>query len=177
MCRPLIAYARLSGALHAAGDIDGAIDAIRKASEIASTFAPGRLSYYAAVKAQLLLAYGDLDAASHWMQESGLGIDDELDLGRMPEYQMLARVLTAQGRPDEAAALLARTQSVAENAGAMHYVIKGALLQAKALYREGKVDRALFFSRVRGRVLGRALCQGGRGSWGDPRAPYRDARG
>jgi LuxR family maltose regulon positive regulatory protein len=99
------------------------------------------------------LAQGNLTSASRWVQESGLRADDELDYQDVDGYSVLARVLIAEGRLDEASGLLARFAEMTEAAGAMGHVIEALVLQALVLQAQGKQDQALV-------TLARALALG-----------------
>ncbi len=136
-------YRRLARALQAIGDADDALDAIHKARQAASGLSPWFGAHMAAHQARLWLAQGNLTAASRWAQESGLSVDDELSFRDVSEYSVLARVLIAQGRLDEALGLLARLLKMTEAAGAMLVVIQVLVLQAMALQVQGEVDQAL----------------------------------
>ncbi len=59
-----------------------------------------------AVRAQVDLAQGSLAAAAHWADTCGLSTQDDLSYVREREYLILARVLIAQGRNDQARHLL-----------------------------------------------------------------------
>ncbi len=59
-----------------------------------------------ALRAQLDLAQGSLAAAAHWADTCGLSTQDDLSYVREREYLILARVLIAQGRNDQARHLL-----------------------------------------------------------------------
>ena len=66
-------------------------------------FAPHLLPHAAAVQAQLELAQGNLAAAIHWADSSGLSTNDEdLRYPREGDYLALARVRIAQARDDPA---------------------------------------------------------------------------
>jgi LuxR family maltose regulon positive regulatory protein len=138
-----LGYRRLARALQAIGDADGAREAMQKARQAASDLSPWFGALMAAHQARLWLAQGNLTPASHWAQESGLRADDELDYPHMDGYSVLARVLLAQGRLDEASRLLTRLVEMAEAVGAMSYVIETLVLQALALQAQGKEGRAL----------------------------------
>jgi LuxR family maltose regulon positive regulatory protein len=136
-------YRSLARALHAVGDTDGAHEAIRKARQLASGLSPWFGAHMAAHQARLWLAQGNLTRAFQWAQESGLKADDAPDYQHMAEYGILARVLIAQGKLDEAQGLLARLLEVAETSGAIMVVIWILALQASALQAQGEVDQAL----------------------------------
>src|SRR6266511_1605573 len=96
------------------GDPAGALEAIDEAEGVAPS--PGvatLLNPAPALRARLLLARGELAAAARWTRRRGLGADDQPSYPREPEYLVLARVLLAQDRPDQALALLERLHTAA----------------------------------------------------------------
>jgi LuxR family transcriptional regulator, maltose regulon positive regulatory protein len=101
--------ATLAWIRQAGGDAPGALDAIEEAGRVAASPTLASLVTPApAQRARLLLAQGDLAAAARWTDERGLGPDDQPSCPREPEYLVLARVLLAQGLPDQALGLLGR---------------------------------------------------------------------
>jgi LuxR family maltose regulon positive regulatory protein len=98
-----------------------------------------------------------LNKASHWAQQSGLGIDDELNFLHELAHIILARILVALGRaaPDaphltNAQYLLNRLLETAASAGWLGKVLEILVLQALAYQAQGQTGDAL-------RTLGRAL--------------------
>src|SRR6266571_2544815 len=92
---PLAAgLATLAWTRQAGGDPSGAFDAMGEAERAMPGPAVGLINPVPAQRARLLLARGDLAAAARWIQERGLGPDDEPDYPREPEYLVLARALT-----------------------------------------------------------------------------------
>ncbi len=138
----ILGYSFLTGALLANGDTVGALDVIREAKQIASDVSPRYSDFIAVREARVLLAMGDVAAATHWIRESGLNVDDD-PCRPIPRYIFLARVLIAQAQFEEAIRLLARLLEMAEVSGAMGYVIGISILQAVALQGAGKSDQAL----------------------------------
>jgi LuxR family maltose regulon positive regulatory protein len=136
-------YRRLARARQSVGDTDGALEAIEKARQAACSLSPWFGAHMAAHQAHLWLAQGNLAAASQWAQESGFSANDELNYRCRNEYTVLARVLIAQGRLDEASRLLARLLEMAETAGAVTHVIETLVLQVLALQAQGKDGQAL----------------------------------
>ncbi|MFC2030093.1 LuxR C-terminal-related transcriptional regulator [Chloroflexota bacterium] len=141
----------LARVLQASGNADGALSAIQEGRQIASSVSPWPGLRVAAEQARLSLAQGNLRAASRWVQESGLGIQDKLSFQHLFRYVALARVLIAQGALHEALQLLARLLEVAEAAGANGYAIEILVLQAMGQQAQRKIDPALT-------ALERALC-------------------
>jgi hypothetical protein len=99
---------------------------------------------------------GEVAAAARWVEERGLGPDDEPGYLREPEYLVLARVLIAQDRPAQALALLGRLHTAADAQGRTGSVIEIAALQALALAATGEEDAAGTASSLRS-VFGRDL--------------------
>ncbi|HZD71992.1 MAG TPA: tetratricopeptide repeat protein, partial [Actinomycetes bacterium] len=106
--------ATLAWIRQAQGDPAGALEAMGEAERVApSRGVASLLNPAPALRARLLLAHGELAAAAGWTQERGLGAGDEPSYPREPEYLVLARVLLAQDRPDQALALLGRLHGLA----------------------------------------------------------------
>jgi LuxR family maltose regulon positive regulatory protein len=94
-------------------------------------------------RARLLLAQGKVDDAAHWCAERGLSVEDEPSYLREREHLVLARVLLAQDKPDQALRLLERLREEAEAADRAGSVIEILALQALALWAKGKKERAV----------------------------------
>jgi LuxR family maltose regulon positive regulatory protein len=100
---------------HASGNAAGALDAIAEAEQIGpSSQVAELLNPVPAKHARLLLAQGDIAAATLWTEERGLSADDGPTYPREPAYLVLARVLIADGASDRALSLLARLQDDAK---------------------------------------------------------------
>jgi LuxR family maltose regulon positive regulatory protein len=140
----------LAGTLQAIGDTKGALEAIRSAKEAARKLSRRFLGLVEASEARLRLAQGDLAAAIGWTQRRGLRADDHPAFQERLQYVTLARMLVAQGRPDEALRLLARLLAVLEAAGAKGYVVETLVVQAVSFEAKGRHRQALT-------ALGRAL--------------------
>jgi LuxR family transcriptional regulator, maltose regulon positive regulatory protein len=109
------------------------------------------------VHTQVELAQGNLAAAIHWADTSGLGARDEMSYSREQEYLTLARVRIAQGREtqtgpflSEALVLLERLLEDAEAKMRMRSVLEVLLLRALALQAQEDYAGAMT-------ALGRAL--------------------
>ena len=136
-------YVYLAEVLRATGDIAGALKVVQKAKQVAGGVSSWFDIIIATTEARLRLAQGDVGAASRWAQRMGLCPDCEIKVGRHKGCYILARILVAQGRLDEALDLLARLLKVAEAAGAMGNVIEVLVLQALACQAQGEIDQAL----------------------------------
>ncbi len=149
LCRQFVYLTPLSTGLatlalirQATGDPVGALTAIREAMLVAPG-PPGLHNPVPARQARLLLAQGDLAAAAGWAQDCGLSADDEPDYPREQGYLVLARVLLAQGRPDQAQALLDRLHSAAATQGRIASTIEIDALGALALAARGELAGAI----------------------------------
>jgi ATP/maltotriose-dependent transcriptional regulator MalT len=136
--------ATLGWVRQAQGDPAGAMDAMEEACRVAPS--PGvasLLNPVPALRARLLLAQGGLAAAAGWTKARGLSPDDEVSYQREPEYLVLARVLVAQDRPDQALGLLERLHALAASQGRTGSLIEIQALQALALQASGDEPAAL----------------------------------
>ena len=134
----------------ATGDPAGALEAITEADQAAPGPA-GLLNPVPARRARLLLAQGDLPAATRFAQDNGLGPDDEPDYARESGHLVLARILLAQGRAGQALALLDRLYAAAvaqDRTGSL--IETGAL---RALARAASGDEAGAVTALAGALL------------------------
>jgi LuxR family maltose regulon positive regulatory protein len=88
-------------------------------------------------RARLWLARGEVAEAARWTEQRGLAPNDEPSYPREGEYLVLARVLLASHRPDQAAGLLGRLHDLAVTQGRTDSVIEVRALQALALAASG----------------------------------------
>ena len=137
------AYGAMARMLQTMGDVDGAVDAIQQAKQVATDLPASAIALITAWEMEMRLAQGNAAAAWRWAQASGLSIDDEILFYRYQEYRTLARVLIVQGELGDALTLLRRLLEIAETAGAMGRVIQALVLQSIALQAQGQVDQAL----------------------------------
>ncbi len=143
LCRQFVYTPPLAGGLatlamirQATGDLAGALEAITEADQ-AAPGPVGLLNPVPAQRARLLLAQGDLPAATRFAQDNGLGPDDELNYAREPAYLVLARILLSQDRPRQALALLDRLHAAAVAQGRTGSLIETGALRALALAATG----------------------------------------
>ena len=112
---PLLAgLAILAWIRHVQGDRAGAMEAIRDAERVElSPTVVALLNPMPALRARLLLAHGEVDAAARWVQERGLDADDDPTYPHEREYLILARLLLAEQAPSRALRLLERLHAPA----------------------------------------------------------------
>jgi len=138
-------YFSLARVRQAQGDAEGAQDAIQKAMRLAEQFDAARWDDWlvALEQARLWLAQGNTGAAKRWVEERGL--DTEIDPARPADEEdavsqhlrkykhlLLARVLLAQDRQEDALSLLESLQQQMEREGRTGMVIEILLLKALA---------------------------------------------
>jgi LuxR family maltose regulon positive regulatory protein len=135
---------RLSRLRQARGDLDGAVEALRRAEDAIAghTVTPTTVSTIAARWPRLWLAMGDLAAAEGWMAQQALDLE-QLDALRTIEYLSLARVLLVQERWDEASALLEWLLADAKERGNRGVRIEALVLSALALQAWGDMGQAV----------------------------------
>jgi LuxR family maltose regulon positive regulatory protein len=128
----------------AQGDEAGALAAMDEAGQVGASWdVASLLNPVPAQRARLLLAQGEVAAATRWTEERGLDADDEPSYPREPEYLVLARVLLAQDRPGPAVELLERLHAAAAAQDRAGSLIEIGALRALALAAAGEEDAAV----------------------------------
>jgi LuxR family maltose regulon positive regulatory protein len=145
-----VAQARLEQAL---GERERALSTMDAFMQLARerNYASFLVASGAAVRAQLELMQGSVEAARRWANNCGLSAyDAELGYPREQEYLILARVLIAQGRNDraepflqDAMYLLDRLLADAEAKARMGSVLEILIVRSLALFTQGDQQRAL----------------------------------
>jgi LuxR family maltose regulon positive regulatory protein len=92
---------------------------------------------------RLWIAQGNLEKASHIVQESGITIKDEISFVREPEFLALLRLLLAQGDYDASLVLSRRILKKAETARQIGRIIEVLVLQALIFEGRKELDQAL----------------------------------
>jgi LuxR family transcriptional regulator, maltose regulon positive regulatory protein len=129
---------------HAQGDRVGALEAVAEAERVGvSPSLIGLLNPLPVVRARLALANGEVGEAARWVQQRGLGADDEPSYPREGEYLVLVRVLLVQQAPEQALGLLQRLHTLAAAQGRAGSVIEARALQALARSAGGDQAGAL----------------------------------
>jgi LuxR family transcriptional regulator, maltose regulon positive regulatory protein len=143
--RPLAAgLAILARIRQALGDPAGALEAIGEAEQVG--LSPQMTALFNPVpmqRARLMLIQGEIVEAARWTAERGLGVEDEVSYLREREHLVLARVLLAQGKPEQALRLLEKLREQAEAAGRTGSEIEILALQALALWATNEKERAV----------------------------------
>jgi LuxR family maltose regulon positive regulatory protein len=150
-CRQVIELTELDVALvvvawirQAMGEADAALAAMEEACRTyprADVFA---LAYPAwSERARLLLGLGRVEEAARWTQEQGLTAQDEVSYLREGDHLVLARVLLAQSRPEQALGLLERLDALADSQGRTGSLIGIRALRSLALQAAGDHQAAL----------------------------------
>ena len=157
----VLGYTALARLLQARGNSRAALATLDALAQLAEQrhFAPHLMTQGAAVRAQLELAQGNVAAAIHWADASGLSTeDDDLPYPREGAYLALARVRIAQARDNpsgsflqDALRLLDRLLLDAEAKARMGSVLEILVLRALALEAQG--DRASALSTLERALL------------------------
>jgi LuxR family maltose regulon positive regulatory protein len=127
------------------GDMAGAEEIIHKMEDIAREHhvPPWITNLVAAWQARIWLAQNKLDAASQWVGDRGLDLDEDPTSLREAECMVLARILLAQGCLEEAATLLQRLHQAPETGGHTSRVIEILMLQALVSQAKGDTTQAM----------------------------------
>jgi LuxR family maltose regulon positive regulatory protein len=142
---PLVAgLTTLAWIRQAQGDASGALEALAEAERVGlSPTVVALLNPAPATRARLALARGEVTEAARWVQDRGLGPDDQPSYPWEREYLVLARVLLADHAADRALGLLERLHTQAVAQGRTGSVIEIRALQALALQASGDQAGAL----------------------------------
>jgi LuxR family maltose regulon positive regulatory protein len=143
--RQAIGYAMLAQLEHAQHRPQKAQEAIGLAERLLNEYhlLPRYAVWVKHVLIRLWIVQGDLEKASHLIQQSGIGIDDEIPYLREPEYLVLLRVLLLQGDYDAGLTLSERLLHQVEAAKRMGRVIEILVLQALVFQGKKEIDQAL----------------------------------
>lgn len=148
-------YLVLAEVYQSLGNRAGVEEAMRRATQTAAALSDWYRELLSALQAQLWVNEGACAAARRWLQQSGLGVKDNVIFLRNQEYRVFARVSIlcadkdvtgAAPRPAAVAdilGLLDRLLALVEQAGATGIVIEILLLKALAQRIQGETDLAL----------------------------------
>jgi LuxR family maltose regulon positive regulatory protein len=127
------------------GDEVGALEAIGEAERVLpSPDTVVDLIFPVAVqRARLLLAQGKVDDAARWTAVRGLDVEDEPSYLRERGHLVLARVLLAEGKAEQARMLLDRLLAAAKAGRRTGSEIEILALQALALWARNEKERAV----------------------------------
>jgi LuxR family maltose regulon positive regulatory protein len=147
-------YLCLIRTLFSRGDLTSAEEIIHKIEITAreSFIPPWIMNLHAAWQGRIWLAQDKKEAAYLWAEERGLDAKFAPTYDHELEYLVLARILMAQKRLDEAIFLLQRMLESAELGRRTTRVIKILMLQALAYHDNGDTTRAM-------NILAQALSQ------------------
>jgi LuxR family maltose regulon positive regulatory protein len=134
---------QIAATLYAMGHTAEAFQLLGEMKRIAHRALPTYEAFTAALEARWRLAEGNLAAAAQWVQDSGLTPDDDLAMPITPGYRLLARILIAQNKVDEALRLLARLQRLDEACGFGVTLVRDLLIEALAWKLRGEPHHAL----------------------------------
>ncbi len=125
------------------GEMSPALEAMEQAERVSDPTVVDLLNSVPAHLARLRLSLGDVAAAARWTEQRGLAADDEPSYPRELAHLLLARVLLAQGRSDQALRLLDRLHAAAVAQDRTGSVIEIQALRALGLAAFGDDDGAV----------------------------------
>lgn len=97
----------------------------------------------AAYQARIWMELGHAGLWGQWIEEREISTEDKLSCRIEPEHVVLARILIAQDRPEEANRFLARLIKSAQEGHRIASIMEMRLVRAKALYAEAKIDETV----------------------------------
>jgi len=97
----------------------------------------------AAYQARIWIELGHTDLLTQWIEERKISIEDKLSCRNEPEHIVLARILIAQDRPEEADRFLDRLIKNAQEGHRIVSVMEMRLVRVKALYDQAKIDETI----------------------------------
>jgi LuxR family maltose regulon positive regulatory protein len=138
-------YMCLVRILFSRGDLAGAEEVLQEIENIARTshVPPWITNQMAAWQARLWLAQDKLDVVFQWVEKRELTADGTFTHLDEIEFMMLARILIAQERLDEATNLLQHLLKAAEMGGRTSRAIEILILQAKVFQAGGDTIQAM----------------------------------
>jgi LuxR family maltose regulon positive regulatory protein len=150
-CRQLVytqplatGLATLAWVRQAEGDAAAALDAMAEADRVARDLGVTNvLNPVPVQRARLWLIQGDVDAASRWLEQRRVGVDDEPTYASEPDHLLLAQMLVAQERPRDALGLLERLIAPASARRRTGSLIELHAVRAAALLAAGDDAAAL----------------------------------
>jgi LuxR family maltose regulon positive regulatory protein len=135
--------ATLAWIRRAEGDLPAALDAMEEAERVSDPTVADLLNPVPAQRARLQLTQGNVAAAARWTEQRGVTPDDEPTYPREAAYLLLARLLLAQDRPDQALKILDRLRAAAIAQDRTGSVIEIQALRALGLAAHGDEDAAV----------------------------------
>jgi LuxR family maltose regulon positive regulatory protein len=139
----LAGYTGLAQLKQAQGDGAGALALLQELTDLLQQVkAQMLLPAVDTCRTRLWIAQGDLAEATRWVQKSGLTVDGDLSYFQENDYLILARLLIAQERWNEAAGLIARLLDYAETGERWGRIIELLMLQALVFNGQGKSVQA-----------------------------------
>jgi LuxR family maltose regulon positive regulatory protein len=146
-------YGDLALVLQARDELDGALDAIRAAKQIAQRLSAWYVAAVETYEARVLVARGDLAAVAGWAARQQRMTDFGRDLYTAHSGLIVARLYLAQHRYGEALPVLEQVLKSSEIVQAIDHVLEALVLEALVLQGQHRIDQAVS-------VLQRALVIG-----------------
>jgi len=129
--------------LHALGETEAALDALRDASQVAVETQYSDVEWYRAWEAHIHLDQGDLPFAVRWAQQRDLTPDVPLQLFHIKKHLVYGRLLVTQGETADARRCLDHLDTFCRENGLHRWLITVHVLQALLAERSGNRRAAL----------------------------------
>ena len=97
----------------------------------------------AAYQARIWIELGHSDLWEQWIEDRGISTGDKLSCRTEPEHVVLARILIARDRPEDADRLLEGLIKNAEKGRRIASIMEMRLVRVKALYAQAKIDETI----------------------------------
>ncbi len=136
-------YRTLASILTSQGDYVAANQAMQKAEEASGKISPRAKSATEALRAELWLAQGNIDASASWVAQQGLTTDTPVQLWDLERQSIHAHVLLAQDDIDGGLTLLSHMLASVEKAGEVGYIIAFSIDIALAFQKSGREADAI----------------------------------
>jgi LuxR family maltose regulon positive regulatory protein len=129
--------------LHALGETEAALEALRQAQQVTVQTGFGDTSWAPALETNIRLQQGDLAFALRWAQTAGFSLDDTPEYIRMESHLTYARLLLAQRQLSDARRWLARLENFTRERSLHRWLLTTHILQALTTERSGDHAAAL----------------------------------
>jgi LuxR family maltose regulon positive regulatory protein len=140
----LDSYLTLARVYAAKSDHNAALGATQQAERIAEILESEVFSEHVAMtRVRIALLQGQVEAPVRWACTARVGLESDICAEDESKYLLLARVLLAQGKLNEALLLVGRLLPAVETAGRNGRVIELLALQALALSAQNENNRAM----------------------------------
>jgi LuxR family maltose regulon positive regulatory protein len=138
-----LSFLELAYIHQALGNHEQARTSLQEAIQIFDSISSWGGKIAAAHQVRFDLAHGDIESAESWAQTNDLDIDCDFEYYREIEYLVLARVLIAQKRFEEAHSVVEQICRIAQEIGKRQTELEGLIMTSIVFSAQGDTDQAL----------------------------------